>query len=58
MELALQRIEACKKSKSDWLDLTNCGLNRMPEAVATLSWVKYWSYRWPEYERLFFKRGC
>lgn len=39
-ELALRRIEECKKTKSKSLDLGNCGLTEVPEEVGELVWLE------------------
>jgi Leucine-rich repeat (LRR) protein len=41
MELALQRIEDCRKSKSTHLDLSDCGLTILPNKVVELDWVEF-----------------
>ncbi|WP_141703815.1 hypothetical protein, partial [Methylobrevis pamukkalensis] len=40
IEEAMARIEACRATRSDTLDLGGLGLTEFPEAVLELGWLK------------------
>ena len=51
-KLALELIEANKKTKATTLDLGNCGLTEVPEAIGELVWLDelILSAEWEEYD--------
>ena len=40
LEIALERIEACRRTRSTELDLSNLGLDAIPEQVFALTWLE------------------
>ena len=40
LEIALERIEECRRTRSTALDLSNLGLEEIPEQVFELTWLE------------------